>query len=63
VIEGPLATAKDSAAAMGAAAIAVAAAPAMKSGAMNVSFAIMTPVYHQDRKLKTSKFQRMRRIS
>ncbi|WP_160112732.1 hypothetical protein [Mycobacterium sp. 3519A] len=49
--------AMDSAAATGAAAIAVAAAPAMTSGARNFSFAIMPPVYHQDHKLKTANFQ------
>jgi hypothetical protein len=37
----PVATAKDSAAAIGAAAIVVAAAPAMISGAMNFNVAIM----------------------
>jgi hypothetical protein len=41
VIEVPVTTARDSAAATGAAAIAVAAAPAMTSGAMNFSFAII----------------------
>jgi hypothetical protein len=46
VIALPAATANDCAAATGAAAIAVAAAPAMNSGAMNLSFPIMYPVYH-----------------
>lgn len=41
-----------------AAAIAVAAAPAMTSGAMNFSIALMFPVYHQDRKLKKTKYER-----
>jgi hypothetical protein len=36
----------DSAAATGAAAIAVAAAPAMSSGEMKLSIAFMSPVYH-----------------
>jgi hypothetical protein len=58
MLEMPVGTAKDSAAAIGAAAIAVAAAPAMTSGATNFSFAIMTPVYHQDQKLKRANFQR-----
>jgi hypothetical protein len=57
VIEVLVSAAMDSAAATGAAAIAVAAAPAMTSGARNLSFAIMTPVYHQDHKLKTANFQ------
>jgi hypothetical protein len=47
VIEVLVIAPMDSAAAIGAAAIAVAAAPAMTSGAMNFSFAIMFPVYHQ----------------
>jgi hypothetical protein len=63
VIDMPVATAKDSAAAIGAAAIAVAAAPAMTSGATNFSFAIMTPVYHQDHKLKPANFSEILRIS
>jgi hypothetical protein len=58
MLDTPVATAKDSAAAIGAAAIAVAAAPAMTSGAMNFSVALMLPVYHQDRKLKRANFQR-----
>jgi hypothetical protein len=57
-LDAPVATANDSAAAIGAAAIAVAAAPAMTSGAMNFMIAFMTPVYHQDHKLKTANFQR-----
>jgi hypothetical protein len=48
VIELPAAHAKDSAAATGAAAIAVAATPAINSGGMNLSLAIMFLVYHQD---------------
>jgi hypothetical protein len=44
---------KYSADATGAAAIAVAAAPAMSSGERNFSFAIMAPVYHQDQILET----------
>jgi hypothetical protein len=44
MLDGPVETAKDSAIAIGAAAIAVAAAPAINSGATNFSFAIMTPV-------------------
>jgi hypothetical protein len=54
----PAVTPKGFAAATGAAAIAVAAAPAMTSGARTFSFAIMIPFYHQDQKLKTAKFQR-----
>jgi hypothetical protein len=46
MLDVPVATANDSAAAIGAAAIAVAAAPAMTSGARNFSFAIILPVYH-----------------
>jgi hypothetical protein len=57
VIEVLVIAAMDSAAATGAAAIAVAAAPAMTSGARDFSIAIMTPVYHQDHKLKTANFQ------
>jgi hypothetical protein len=59
MLDALVATAKDSAAAIGAAAIAVAAAPAMTSGARNFSFAIILPFYHQDRKLKTANFQRI----
>jgi hypothetical protein len=59
MLDAPVATAKDSAAAIGAAAIAVAAAPAMTSGAMYLDIAFMTPVYHQDHKLKTANFQRI----
>jgi hypothetical protein len=48
------APANDSAAAMGGAAIAVTAAPAINSGAtkfnMKLVFAIMIPVYHHDRR-------------
>jgi hypothetical protein len=58
VIVVPVATPKDSAAAIGAAAIVVAAAPAMTSGAMNFRVALMLPVYHQDQKLKRANFQR-----
>jgi hypothetical protein len=46
VIEELVIAAIDSAAATGAAAIAVAAAPAITSGARNFSFAIILPVYH-----------------
>jgi hypothetical protein len=56
MLDMPVATATDSAAAIGAAAIAVAAAPAMMSGATNLNFAIMTSVYHQDQKLKRANF-------
>jgi len=59
MLDPPVATAKDCADATGAAAIAVAAAPAMSSGATNFSFVIMLPVYHQDQKLKTANFQRI----
>ena len=58
MLDVPVATAKDSAAAIGAAAIAVAAAPAMTSGAMNFSFAIIFPVYHANSELKPPNFQR-----
>jgi hypothetical protein len=58
MLEMPVGTTRDSAAATGAAAIAVAAAPAINSGARNFSFAIIFPVYHQDQKLKRANFQR-----
>jgi hypothetical protein len=57
VIDVLVIAAIDSAAATGAAAIAVAAAPAMSSGEMKLSIAFMAPVYHQDHKLKTANFQ------
>jgi hypothetical protein len=63
VIDVLAATAKDSAAATGAAAIAVAAAPAMNSGAMNFSFAIMLLFYHQDQSVKPTNFWQNRRLS
>jgi hypothetical protein len=59
----PAAHAKDSAAATGAAAIAVAATPAMNSGAMNLNFAIMFPVYHQDQTVKPPNFWRSGQLS
>jgi hypothetical protein len=46
MLDTPVATAKDSAAAIGATAIAVAAAPAMTSGAMYFSVAFILTVYH-----------------
>ena len=46
ILDVPVAAAKDCADAIGAAAIAVAAAPAMSSGAMNFTLAIIFPVYH-----------------
>jgi hypothetical protein len=58
VIELLAAQAKFSAAAIGAEAIPAAATPAKSSGAMNLSLAIMFPVYHQDQALQTSIFQR-----
>jgi hypothetical protein len=45
MLDAPVATAKDSAAATGAAKIAVAAALAMNSGGMNFSFPIMIPFH------------------
>jgi hypothetical protein len=46
MLDRPVAAAKDSAAAIGAAAIAVAAAPAMTSGTMYFRIAFILPVYH-----------------
>ena len=55
MIELPAATAKESAAVTGAAAIAVVTAAATNSGAMNFSEAIMHPVYHFPVNLKHSR--------